>query len=118
MLGPDLTAVSRRFSRRDILASIIDPSLVIAEKYRGAQVVTTDGRVINGRVVTGGDYRATELRIVEDSMQPGKITRIKKQDIEISQPSKTSPMPAGLVDTLTAVEILDLLAFLASGDFS
>ena len=118
VLGPDLTAVSRRFSRRDILASIIDPSLVIAEKYRGAQVVTTDGRVINGRVVTGGDYRATELRIVEDSMQPGKITRIKKQDIEISQPSKTSPMPAGLVDTLTAVEILDLLAFLASGDFS
>jgi putative heme-binding domain-containing protein len=116
VIGPDLTAVSRRFSRRDILASIIDPSLVIAEKYRGAQVVTTDGKVINGRVVTGGDYRAIELRIVEDSMQPGKITRIKKQDIELTQPSKTSPMPAGLVDTLTAAEILDLLAFMASGN--
>jgi len=115
VLGPDLTAVAGRFSRRDILASIVDPSLVIAEKYRGAQVVTTDGRVINGRVVTGGDYRKSVLRIVEDSLQPGKVTEIRKQDIELSQLSKTSPMPAGLIDTLTTAEILDLLAFLASG---
>ncbi len=34
VLGPDLTGIANRFSRRDILLSILHPSLVIAEKYR------------------------------------------------------------------------------------
>lgn len=116
--GPDLSAVAGRFSRRDILASIVEPSRVIAEKYRGTQVVTTDGRVINGFVVTGGDYRASILRIVQDPLQPGKLTEIRKQDIEINRPSKTSPMPSGLLDTLNEQEILDLLAWLTSAEES
>lgn len=115
VLGPDLTSVAGRFTQRDMLNSILQPSLVIAEKYRGVQVVTTGGKVINGRVVTGGDYRKSILRVVEDPLRPGTITEINKSDIEVHQPSKTSPMPEGLLDTLTAEEVLDLLAFLSAG---
>ena len=57
LIGPDLTAVPSRFSRRDILESIITPSKVIPEAYRNLQVVTTDGRSYIGRVSLGGDYR-------------------------------------------------------------
>ena len=116
VIGPDLTSVAGRFSRRDMLTSILKPSLVIADKYRGAQVATVGGKVFNGRVVTGGDYRQSVLRIVEDPLQPGKITEIPKSDIEVHQPSKASPMPEGLLDTLTADEVLDLLAYLSSRD--
>lgn len=112
VLGPDLTAVASRFRPRDILASIVEPSEVIAEKYRGAQIVTTDGNIYSGQVVTGGDYRSSILQIATDPLDPGKTVEIPKQEIEIHRPSKISPMPDGLLDTLTAAEIADLLAYL------
>ena len=112
VLGPDLSSVASRFSERDILASIVEPSSVIAEKYQGMQIVTTDGNVIQGRVATGGDYRSTVLRLVEDPLKPGEITEIPKSDVEIHRPSKVSPMPAGLLDTMSVKDVLDLLAYL------
>ena len=114
LIGPDLTAVASRFSRSDILSAIISPSDVIAEKYQGTQIVTVQGKVLQGRIALGGDYRATSVRLIEDPFEPGKITDIPKSDIELHQASRISPMPAGLLDTMTAEEINDLLAYLES----
>ena len=116
VLGPDLSSLAGRFSQRDIVKSIVNPSDVIAEKYRGMQVVTTDGKVFNGQIAMGGDYRSSMLRIVEDLLYPDRITEIPKSDIEFHQPSKVSPMPGGLLDTLTASDVLDLIAFLRAGE--
>lgn len=115
LAGPDLTGVSRRFSRRDILQSIVDPSLVVAENYRSDRIVTTDGRVLVGRIVQTGDFRLPIVRIVTDPLQPEKYSEIAKRDIESHETVPTSPMPAGLLNTLTQDEILDLLAFIESG---
>ena len=41
LVGPDLTSVSSRFGRRDLLQSILSPSKVVADKYRSLQVITT-----------------------------------------------------------------------------
>ena len=112
VLGPDLTSLASRFSKRDILVSIIRPSDVIAEKYRGSQIVTTDGTVIVGQVQTGGDYRSSTLRISTDPLDPSEVVEVAKQDVELHQPSKVSPMPEGLLDTLTAQEVAHLLAYL------
>ncbi|MEQ9407997.1 MAG: c-type cytochrome [Fuerstiella sp.] len=112
VVGPDLTSVARRFSRRDLLLSILEPSRVVDEKYRHEQIVTMDGRVIIGRLVTGGDYRATKLRLATDPLRPGQMVEIDKNDIETHQPSLQSPMPNGLLDTLSASDIRDLLAYL------
>ena len=112
VVGPDLTSVASRFGRRDILLSILEPSRVVDEKYRSEQVVTTDGRLIVGRIVTGGDYRSTKLRLSTDPLRPALTVEIDKNDIETHQPSLQSPMPVGLLDTLTPGEIRDLLAFL------
>ena len=111
-VGPDLTAISRRFNQRDVLTSIIQPSRVIAEKYKSLQVITTDGDSHLGQVVQGGDYRSTQLRLAPDPTNPMKTIEIEKSDIEIQRYSEVSWMPKGLLNTFTRDEILDLLAYL------
>ena len=59
-VGPDLTSVSRRFTRRDLLMSVLNPSLVVSEKYRNVQIITNDGRTITGRAIASG-YAAGAL---------------------------------------------------------
>ena len=111
-VGPDLTAVSRRFTRRDLLMSVLNPSLVVSEKYRNVQIVTNDGRTITGRAIANGDYRSPIVRVATDPLKPTQVVEISKRDIEIHRDSTLSPMPEGLLNTLTRSEILDLLAFL------
>ena len=115
MVGPDLTAVSNRFSRRDILESIVAPSKSIAENYRSLEIVTTEGKTYIGRPVLGGDFRSEKLRLAADPQRPFEITEIDKRTIEEERSSTVSWMPEGLLDTLSAEEIRDLLAFLESG---
>ena len=114
-VGPELTAVGSRFSRRDILESVMSPSKVVAEKYRLVEVLTTDGRRITGQPLDAGDYRSPTLRLVTDPLKPAEVVELPKRDISRRRVSLTSAMPSGLLDSLTRDEILDLLAFLQSG---
>ncbi len=117
-IGPDLTSVSRRFSRRDMLESIVSPSKVIAEQYRNVQVVTSDGRIVVGRVIPSTDFRSPALRIATNLLDGSQITEIPKDQIESHAVSEISPMPQGLLNTLNLDEILDLLAYIeVAGDF-
>lgn len=115
LVGPELTDVSRRFSRGDLVKSIIQPSAVISEKYRSLQIVTHDGDVHTGRVALGGDYRSPVLRLANDPQQPLRSIEIAKSDIESQRYSPVSWMPEGLLNTLTGEEIMDLLAYIESG---
>jgi putative heme-binding domain-containing protein len=114
-VGPDLTHVSGRFSRRDMLESILTPAKVVAENYRNVQVRTTDGQNIIGRVLVEGDYRSEKLRIATDPLRPSVVVEFSKRDIEQYRESDTSPMPEGLLNTFRAEDVLDLLAFLEGG---
>jgi len=113
VVGPDLTSVGNRFSRRDILKSILAPSDVVAEKYRNIQVVTTAGQTVVGRLVTSGDYRSPTIKISTDPLEPSRMIEVSKSEIESHQYSSVSPMPKGLLSTLTAAEIVDLLDYMA-----
>lgn len=104
--GPDLTAVSSRFSRKELLESILFPSHVISSQYASKTVRTTDGRTITGLVVPGA---AGETIIVEPS---GDKVTLAEGEIETTKPSKQSSMPGGLLDTLTLEEIADLFAYM------
>jgi putative heme-binding domain-containing protein len=114
-VGPDLTSASSRFSRKDLLESIVEPSKSIAENYRSLRIVTKDGKVYVGRPVLGGDYRSQTLRLAVDPQHPFQVTEIDKRTIEEEQVSAVSFMPEGLLDTLSADEIRDLIAFIESG---
>lgn len=114
-MGPDLTSVASRFSRRDLLVSMLEPSKVIAENYRSLQIVTSDGKTFTGQVCRGGDYRSPVLRLATDPLQPSKFTEIAKTEIESQKVADASWMPTGLLDTFTKAEIRDLLAYLEAG---
>jgi putative heme-binding domain-containing protein len=109
-VGPDLTAISSRFARRDILESIIPPSKVISEQFMNTEVRTKSGDVQVGRLV---EETADHIILQPDQLKPEKTT-IQKADIQLRRFSKVSPMPEGLVNTFAKDEILDLIAYLES----
>lgn len=110
-IGPDLTNVIGRFNARDLLESIVHPSKVISDQYGAVTIVTTDGRVVTGRI---GNMNGNSINIVEDMFNAGRLTGISRDDVETIQPSPISMMPEGLLNTLTAEEIQDLVAYLYS----
>ena len=61
------------------------------------------------------DYRAPELQLALDPLHPDKVTRIPKVKIARRRVSAVSLMPAGLLNTFSREEILDLLAWLERG---
>ena len=109
-VGAELTAASSKYTRRDILESILEPSKVISEQYQNTMILTTSGKILDGRVL---EENADRLVLQPNPLQPEKI-EIKKANIEKRAPSKVSPMPEGLVNNFTKEEILDLLAYIES----
>ena len=114
-VGPELTYVSRRFSRRDLLAEILDPSRSIAENYQTFVLELKDGRVLSGQVIPNLDYRDPHLQLAIDPLRPDNFTRIAKTSIHAARRSPVSLMPAGLLNTFSRKEILDLLAWIELG---
>lgn len=112
-VGPDLTTVSRRFNRKDILSKILWPSRAISdpEQYATTMIETTDGQVVTGLVVRE-DERTIVLRVPQATERP---VEIPKTQIRERARSPVSMMPEGLIDGLTQEQIADLLAFLQSG---
>jgi len=112
MTGPDLTAAGRRYSPHDLLDQVLNPSKVINEQFSAVTIVTDAGKVHTGVVVNlGGDT----LTLNTDLTDPNLRVTIDRKQIEEMEPSKTSPMPANLLNLLTKDEVLDLLAYVLSG---
>ena len=107
-VGPDLTAVSSRFSRKDILEAIIEPSKVISEQYLAFTFTLKDGKILFGQVA--GDNGAS-VDIIVDAFN-GKKQAVAKADIARKDVSPVSLMPPGLLNVLSAEEVLDLMAYL------
>jgi putative heme-binding domain-containing protein len=110
-MGPDLTSLAGRFSRRDILEAVLDPSKVISDQYASVQIVTRAGKVVVGRIV---NLNGSKFQVNTDMADPNALTEVDRDEIEEMQPSKVSMMPQGLLDTLHEDEVLDLLAYLLS----
>lgn len=112
ILGPDLTAAGGRFSPKDLLVSIIEPSKEISDQYGATQFLTDDGRIIVGRVV---NMNGNDLRVMTNMLDPSQLALVKRDTVEATRAAKTSMMPAGLLDTFQPDEIADLVAYLRAG---
>ena len=106
-IGPDLTNVSKRFQKKEILESVVFPSLVISDQFAAKSVVTVDGQVFTGLVGQTGDG----VVVLQSN---GEKANVAKGDIDKIVPSKKSAMPDGLFNKLTEAEIADLFAYLAN----
>ena len=109
--GPDLTDIAKRFKGSKLLEQCVKPSAEINKEYQTQQILLDDGRLLTGLVVEETDE---QLRLVPNLLKPDKFVTIIKDSIEQRRPAEVSSMPAGLLDTFTAEEIFDLVAFLQS----
>ena len=115
VFGPDLSNASSRYTRRDLLESILDPSKVVSEKYRNVRLMMKNGDDHTGRIAYAGDYRKSKLRLHTNPLRPDQLVEVNKIDIAERRFSEVSSMPEGLLNSLTKKEILDLLAYIETG---
>ena len=106
-LGPDLTEMGKKYSRAQILESILEPSKFIDPKYIAYFVETTDGQVQTGLLAEKNDKEVV-LRNAGD-----KEFRIPAKKVATLAPQSKSLMPELLLRDLTAEQAADLLEFLA-----
>lgn len=109
--GPDLSGVAGRFGPKDLLESILDPSKEISDQYQAVEITTLDGKSVVGRIV---NLNGDNMKILTDMLAPNGLTDVRRSNVDVIKPSKVSLMPAGLLDTMTDEEALDLMAYLLS----
>jgi putative heme-binding domain-containing protein len=112
LIGPDLTGVGQRFTTRDLLEAIIEPSRSISDQYRMVMIQTKDGHSYSGRILSRD---ADSTRIATNLMRPSQTTSVSQDVIVSERALPVSVMPSGLVDALNEDELLDLVAFVTSG---
>jgi putative membrane-bound dehydrogenase-like protein len=105
-IGPELTHIGETRTERDLLESILYPSLSFVRSFEPVLIVTVNGRTINGAIQ---DETAEEYVLVVGTDQE---VRVPRDEVEEMLPSTVSIMPAGLDSQLTPQELADLVAFL------
>ncbi|MBM83966.1 MAG: heme-binding protein [Planctomycetaceae bacterium] len=111
ILGPDITAASKRYSRAIMVREILDPSKQISDQFRTHAIRTIEGKTYEGRVL---DKNEKQLTVALDPRSPQSVVEIPMDDVDEMVPSKVSLMPKDLLNTLSKEEILDLLAYIES----
>jgi putative heme-binding domain-containing protein len=107
-VGPDLTTITSRFKKRDVLEAILWPSKVISDQYKAEMFELKDGSVVTGVIV-----RENAINVfVRTAENPDKPVAIAKGNITNRGESAVSLMPAGLLDAYSPDEIANLLAFM------
>ncbi|MCC6419828.1 MAG: PQQ-dependent sugar dehydrogenase [Gemmataceae bacterium] len=107
-LGPDLTGIGKKYTRAQLLESILDPSKTVEQQYVMYLLETTDGKVHTG-LLAEKNGREVVLRTIGD-----KEVRVPAAEVATLAPQRASLMPDLLLRDVTAEQAADLLAFLAS----
>tara|TARA_R110002096_G_scaffold200639_13_gene384769 strand:+ start:21292 stop:25623 length:4332 start_codon:yes stop_codon:yes gene_type:complete len=110
-IGPDLTRVAGKFSPRDLLESITNPSKEISDQYGAMIFEMNDGSTVIGRIMNlSGDA----FQVSTNMYAPSDTTKVDRKLLKDMRPSPVSMMPPGLINTLEKDDVLDLLAYLLS----
>lgn len=111
-VGPDLTQLGTRFSSRDILESILEPSKVISDQYAATAFYLKDGSSILGRLK---NEDKDKYYISQNPFAPQTLREILKKDVSRTRISEVSIMYTGMINRLNAEELKDLMAYLTAG---
>jgi putative heme-binding domain-containing protein len=111
-VGPDLTSVRGKFSPRDLLESLLEPSKEISDQYGSSIFTMADGSQVVGRIA---NLNGDNLQVSTNMMDPHAFTTVNTTKLVKTEESKVSMMPPGLLNMLKDDDILDLLAYLLSG---
>ena len=106
--GPDLSKVGARLQKPQIAEAVLMPSKTIATGFNAVAVTLKDGSAQLGFIVKR-DANQLTLKIAT-----GQSLTIQASQVKSEQPLPVSLMPEGLLQSFTAQEAADLLAYLAS----
>ena len=109
MIGPDLSQLATRFSPKDVLESIIRPSVVISDQYASTIYIMKDGSSVVGKQMSEDNKN---YYISQNPYDPEQIREISKREVREKKVSEVSPMMTGLVNRLNEEELKDLIAYL------
>lgn len=105
-VGPELSQIGKKYERRALLETILDPSKAIAPEFVPQLVERTDGDLLVGLVAAMDDNSMT----IKDSK--GALHRLTKGEVANVTPQKKSLMPDLVLRDVTAQDAADLLAYL------
>lgn len=105
-VGPELTGAQRN-NLDYLLENILNPSSVVGKEFRMIIVRTTDGRVLNGLVVSRDDQKLTLQTATE-------LLTLSSDEVEETKVTGKSAMPDGLLQNLSPEEVRDLIGYLMS----
>jgi putative heme-binding domain-containing protein len=107
-VGPNLSEIGSKLSKEALYLSILDPSAGVSFNFETSQIVTNEGQVLQG-IVISDTPEALTLKTAE------AITRaISKSDIEETTKLKISLMPQDLQRQLTAQNLVDIVEYLTT----
>lgn len=107
-VGPDLTTLTSRFKRRDVLEAILWPSKTISDQYKSEMFELKDGKIVTG-VVVRENAANVFLRTAESPERPVPVPLAQ---IASRAESAVSLMPEGLIEGYSQADILNLMAFI------
>ena len=108
LAGPDLAVIGDKYTRDQLIRSVLEPSAGIHPDYASQVIITSDGKTVTGVLQS---RTGKELRLLDAE---GKLLRIPVADIDEQKRSKTSLMPTGLYKKIKPRQFADLIEYLVT----
>ncbi|MCH2208876.1 MAG: PQQ-dependent sugar dehydrogenase [Lentisphaerales bacterium] len=108
-VGPDLNNLHTRFSARDTLDAIINPSAVISEQFVNMEVQLKSGVLYIGQLIDAGP---DNYKVATNPFDLSQTVTVPKNSVLKIKQSEFSPMPPSLINALNGQELADIMAYL------
>ena len=113
-VGPDLTNLAKRSDYKSMLESTIHPNMVVSNQFEQHELTMKDGSLVIGKIVS---EEKDHYSLVQSGLQPMTFTKVEISKVASKKGSKISMMPGGLINSMNADELKDLIAyFVSAGD--
>jgi putative membrane-bound dehydrogenase-like protein len=105
-VGPNLSGVGAKLSREAIYEAILAPSAAISHNYESWTALLDDGRTISGLLIskTPDQFVLRGVDGLDVTLAAAEVEELARQPVSL--------MPADLAATLSAAELVDLVAWL------
>ena len=110
-LGPDLSTIGKKYERKTLLETILDPSKAIAPEYVPYLVETAGGQIHVGFLV---EKNADHVLLKDKD----RLIRVPAGEVEEMSTQNKSLMPELVLQDISAQDAADLLAFLTTLKFT
>jgi putative heme-binding domain-containing protein len=111
-IGPDLTQLGTRFSNKDMLEAIIHPDKAVSDQYASTIFTLKNGQSVVGRLI---NEDKVNYSISQNPFAADQLRKIPRKDVVSKKNSYVSIMLPGLINSLNADELKDLMAYLKAG---